>query len=122
MSRSTPEWIGRDDDERPPPRVRRRNYDKHGGQCYLCGTALVARQWHTDHIQSLINHGQNRESNLAPICEPCHAIKTGRDVAEKSRVNRKRNKHLGIKAKKRGGFRGWRKFDGTPVFADKHSS
>ncbi len=42
------------------------------------------------------------ESNLAPACRNCCYGKTAEDVAEKSMVARKRQKHLGIKPKGRG--------------------
>ena len=72
-----------------------------------------------DHIVALANGGENRESNLQILCMECHTIKTRVDVAEKSTVARKRQKHLGIKRKQSRPMAGtkasgWKKrMDGT---------
>jgi 5-methylcytosine-specific restriction endonuclease McrA len=57
-------------------------------------------KWHCDHKVALVNEGENRESNLQVLCALCHLHKTAEDVAEKSRVVRKRLKHLGIRKAK----------------------
>lgn len=36
-----------------------------------------------DHIQPLRDGGTNERANLAPLCVPCHAIKTAADVARR---------------------------------------
>lgn len=101
MPRSVPEWIGRDDDERPPQRVRVRNFDEYDGRCHVCGRKIGAGEdWETDHVKAIVNGGENRESNLAPICSWCHADKTADDVAEKSSVYAKRAKHIGATEKR----------------------
>lgn len=95
MSRSTEEWIGKTDDAVPPPRVRIRVFDAHGGCCYLCGRKISAGEyWQNDHITALCNGGANRENNLAPACRNCCYAKTAEDVAEKSAVADKRKKHI----------------------------
>lgn len=98
MTRSTAEWIASHDDAHIPARVKVRVFNHAGGRCAACtlpirGSLLPAY----DHIIALVNGGQHRESNLQLLCVPCHQIKTGADVAEKSRVYRKRLKHIGIK-------------------------
>jgi len=71
-------------------------------------------QWDVDHVIALINGGANRESNMAPILRgKPHKEKTRQDVAEKSRVYRKKAKHLGFKRKRR--TIPGRRFDGTPI-------
>ncbi len=35
MTRTTDEWIGKTDDTKAPPRVRRRIFDAHKGICFL---------------------------------------------------------------------------------------
>lgn len=99
--RSLPEWIGKTDDTPIPPRVRIRIFEKCAGQCVVCGNRIGgALSPAYDHIVSLVNGGENRESNLQLLCVPDHKVKTGQDVAEKSMVYRKKAKHLGIKLKK----------------------
>lgn len=95
MSRSTEEWIGKDDDAVPPPRVRVRVFDKAGGRCHVCGRRIRAGEyWENDHVVALINGGENRERNLAPACSNCCKPKTAADVAEKSDIYDKRRKHV----------------------------
>lgn len=114
MSREVPEWIGKDDNSQVPPRVRLRVFDRHGGICYLSGRKILPGDtWDIDHIVALINGGEHRERNLAPVLTEPHKAKTKEDVKEKSTVRRKRMKHLGIRAKKK--RMGYRKFDGTVV-------
>jgi 5-methylcytosine-specific restriction protein A len=95
MSRSTPEWIGKTDDAKIPPRVRQRVFDREGGKCHLCGQPIIGKKWALDHVKALINGGENRESNLRPVHVSCHAIKTAADVADKKKVAAVRKKHIG---------------------------
>ena len=98
MSRATDEWIGKNDDSAIPPRVRLRVFERYGGTCFLSGRKIrVGEQWDCDHAVALINGGEHRESNLVPVLRGKHREKTKADVAEKSRVYRKRSAHLGIK-------------------------
>jgi 5-methylcytosine-specific restriction endonuclease McrA len=103
MSRTTEEWIGKDDDEPVPPRVRLRVFERFKGICCECTVKIRGRRWICDHRKALANGGENRERNLGPIHEDCDKkIKTPADVAEKRINNRVRSKHLGIKTKRKG--------------------
>lgn len=124
MSRSLPEWIGRDDDDPVPPRVRLRVWERKGGICHRCGRKISAgERWTCEHVKALINHpGMNRESNLDITCDWCLPGKNAEDVAEKSFTYRRRLSHAGLKHERSG--RGFltnksgpfkRKFDGTLV-------
>lgn len=120
MSRSTPEWIGKTDDAKIPPRVKARIYLDASGRCLKCtrfidGSALAAEY---DHIIPLVIGGENRESNLQLLCTECHAQKTKLDVKLKAKVARIRKKNLGIK--KRSGFKGWRRMNGEIVYAERN--
>src|SRR5690349_4169114 len=96
--RTVPEWIGKNDDSRPPPHVRARIFEDHGGICYIANRKIMPGEpWELDHVIALCNGGENRESNLAPALRDKHREKTRVDVAEKSRVYRKKAKHAGIK-------------------------
>lgn len=95
MARSTDEWIGKDDDAVPPPRVRIRVFDTANGRCHVCGRKITATEyWQADHIKALCNGGENRESNIAPACRNCCYRKTAEDVAEKAEVYAVRRKHI----------------------------
>ena len=113
-ARALPEWIGKTPDEPVPPRVRVRVFQKFSGVCPVCTRSLRAGQWQLDHTIALTNGGENRESNLRPVCtSPCHSQKTAADVAEKSRVAQRAASHIGVKRKRR--TIPGRHFDGTPI-------
>jgi 5-methylcytosine-specific restriction protein A len=112
MSRTVAEWIGKTDDTAIPPRVKVAVALAFGGRCAKCTRKLIPSHWDCDHVLALINGGQNRQTNLQPLCDdPCHPDKTKRDVATKSKSARIRKKNLGI-AKPRTITR-WRRFDGS---------
>lgn len=99
MTRAVPEWIGKTPDSPIPPRVRARIFAAHGGRCHRSGRLIRAGEaWDLDHIVALINGGEHRESNLAPILagKP-HKEKTAEDVKTKSKTARMRARHLGLK-------------------------
>jgi hypothetical protein len=115
MPRSVKEWIGASDNSKVPPRVRERILSNSREECEACTRVIQpGEKWICDHIIALINGGENRESNLQPICDWCDKnVKTPMDVKEKAKVARTRKKHLGIK--KHGRTIAGRKFDGTPI-------
>lgn len=114
MSRSVPEWVGRNPDSAIPPRVRLRIFSRHNGICYLSGRKIRPGDiWDVDHIVALCNGGQHVESNLAPVLRDKHKEKSAADVAEKSRVYRRKARHLGLKPRRR--TIPGRRFDGTPI-------
>ena len=99
--RSVSEWIGDHDDQPIPPRVKLRIVERYQRRCGVCTRDLVRGHFAFDHIRALVNGGQHRESNIQPLCDvPCHADKTGDDVALKSHSYKRRLSHHGIKRKK----------------------
>lgn len=96
MSRAVEEWIGKTDDSAIPPRVKLRVFDRCGGRCAKTGVKVRPGHFQYDHIKALKNGGENRESNLQLLCTDAHKVKTRDDVAEKSKVERVRKKHLGL--------------------------
>lgn len=98
MPRTLPEWIGATDNSPVPPRVKARVLIRYKRKCYLTGTKIRSgTPWDIEHVIALINGGENRESNLAPILRgKPHRDKTKADLAEKSKVARMRLKDLGI--------------------------
>lgn len=116
--RQVPEWVGKTDDQKIPDRVRLRVFDRHNGVCHISGRKIMAGDsWQCDHIKPLIAGGEHRESNLAPALTEPHKGKTKVEVAEKSRVSRKRKSFLGIKKTRK--ITRWRRFDGTIVTATR---
>lgn len=101
MTRSVPEWIAKHDDQKVPPRVRQRVFDRYEGKCHLTGQTIAPGvPWQLDHIVSLILGGEHRESNLAPALVEPHKAKTKVEKAVKSKIAAVRQKHIGIKAAK----------------------
>src|SRR5262245_25554191 len=99
--RAIDEWIGKTPDSRVPPRVRRRVFDAYGGRCYLTGRAILPGDiWELEHIKSLRNGGENRESNLAPALVEPHKLKTKRERHDGAKADRVRKKHLGLHVSK----------------------
>src|SRR5262245_52093931 len=95
--RTVPEWVGETPETAVPLRVKLRVFDAHGGRCHWSGKKIATGDsWDVDHIQALINGGENRESNLAPILREKHREKTATDVNEKAKVARIRAKHFGL--------------------------
>lgn len=115
--RSIPEWIGATPDTPVPDRVKARVFARYSGICHWTKRKILAGEnWDTDHVTALINGGENRESNLAPILRgKAHKEKTAQDVATKSKTYRMRAKHLGLKKPKRK-IPG-RRFNGDPIHA-----
>ena len=102
MARSVDEWIGKSDDDVPPPRVRVRVFDRCKGRCGICKRRIRAGEaWTLEHLEALILGGENRESNLGVTCDWCLPAKNKADVGKKSTIYRKRRKHLGVKPKSR---------------------
>lgn len=119
MTRAVPEWIGKTDDERAPPRVRLRIFERANGRCQECGRRCGpgGESFTFDHTVALVNGGENREANLRLLCLDCHLPKTRADVAEKSRTRRAQMKHAGIKKPRT--ITGWRRFNDEPVRASR---
>jgi 5-methylcytosine-specific restriction enzyme A len=123
MVRSVQEWQGKNDDTPVPPRVRLRVFERWKGVCHVSGRRIrPGDAWAVDHVVPVIQGGENRENNLAPILLDPHKAKTKAEVAEKSRVAKRRKSHLGIKKPSR--FPGsksspWKKkLDGSVVRRD----
>ena len=97
MARDLDEWVGATDDSAPPPRVRLRVFEAHGGICHITGRKIrPGDAWDLDHVLALCNGGENRESNLAPAIREAHRAKTADDVKQRAKDDRVRKKHLGI--------------------------
>lgn len=120
MTRSVPEWIGKNDDTPIPPRVKLRVFDRFDGKCNHCYRDIRGKLHSIyDHVIALANGGSNRESNIQLLCNECDKPKTRLDVAIKSSISRKRTKRLRlgkrrlIPGSKGSGFR--KRMDGTVI-------
>lgn len=111
MTRAVDEWIGPRPETPPPPRVKARIVVAQHHIC-ACGCGMELGRGgeiiEFDHTRALVNGGENRESNLQALRPACHARKTRADVEEKSRVARKKKKHLGFEYESRSRIPGHR--------------
>lgn len=116
--RSVALWEGSTPDAAIPARVRLRVFEAFGGKCALTGRKIQPGDaWDLDHRVPLILGGRHAEDNLQPVLKDAHKLKTKADVAAKSKADRIRKKHLGLKPKSPG-FRGWRNMRGEIVWRD----
>lgn len=101
-TRAVEEWRGSTPDSMPPPRVRLRIFQAYDGRCYRSGIKIrPGDKWALDHIVAIINGGKNVESNLAPILDAEHKIKTAEDMDTKSKTYRMAAKNAGTWPKSR---------------------
>lgn len=124
MTRAVPIWRGKTDDTPIPPRVKARVCLEQDGRCAVCAAKFGPKvPPEFDHRIALVNGGENAEDNIQALCPLCHGTKSRRDVAQKAKDARVRQKHLGIKTARSplpGGRKSaWkRKLDGTWVRRD----
>jgi len=77
------------------PQRRARIFAAHEGRCHSCTRKLTpADDWDCDHILALEAGGTDDDSNLAPICDWCHDLKTSADHATAGKGRRRYSKHV----------------------------
>lgn len=101
MSRSVPEWIGKDHDARPPVSVKLRVFARYDGRCHISGLKIqTGDAWDVEHVkplwQAAPGENLNRETNLAPALKKPHREKTAAENSVKAKADRIRAKHLGL--------------------------
>lgn len=84
--------------------------------CQICGDAEYVAVVQIDHERSLVDGGEHcADTNLRPVCIPCHARKSAREHKNNAKAKRLVKKHSEpckpgtIKSR---GFQGSRKFNG----------
>lgn len=115
--RSTPEWIGRDADARPPKSVIDRLFLRQNGRCAISGRKMLpGDEKHADHIVPLKDGGANVESNLQLVLAAPHREKTAVENKGRAKERRMRLKHAGLWPKSRNPIksRGFPKSRGEP--------
>lgn len=95
-------------------RVRLDAWTRCNGRCEICGARLHPGRHRYDHRTPDTFGGEPTLSNCQVICDSCDNEKTYvNDIPAIAKNNRVRNKHLGIKRRKR--TISGRRFDGTPI-------
>ena len=97
-------------------RTKLEAFKRSGGQCECCTARLFVGKYDFHHVKEDTFGGEPTLENCKVLCTVCHDKITGARAAVIAKSNRIRAKHLGIKRKS--GFKGWRKFDGSPVYAN----
>ncbi|MCA0032702.1 HNH endonuclease [Mesorhizobium sp. B263B2A] len=97
MARTVTEWIGKNDDARPPKSCQLRILDRQDNKCALSGHVFVpGDKIEFDHIVPLWLHGENREKNLHAVLGEPHKRKTKAEAAVRAKINRQTARNLGI--------------------------
>ena len=95
-------------------------WNRVNGLCELCGKPVPSEgagvQY--DHEDMRAITGDDSASNLRPVHPACHGRKTSEHDAPLIAKVRRQEKLTKAKVQKAGGFRAWRKFDGTIVRRD----
>lgn len=99
---------------------RTRVFDTHAGICCICGGSIGSKPWIVEHIVALEFGGADDESNMGPAhVEPCARTKTSAEWRRKTKADRQRAFHLGVKRRKTRPMPGTvasgirKRFDGT---------
>lgn len=102
--------------------ARGRIFTDNGGKCCLCGNPIdhVKQKWIVEHIKPLWLGGADDESNMKPAHQFCAVEKTAEEAAVKAKTDRLRLRHLGIKKPRT--ITRWRRFNQTPVYAERERS
>lgn len=102
------------------PQQKAKLFLERGGRCHRCMRKLrTADVWIVEHLRALENGGTNDWENLTITCAWCFPKKNKDDDAIAKKTRHVATKHV-VPTKERKsqrGFKGWRKFDGTPVFS-----
>ena len=99
-------------------------FHERGGCCHRCTRKLGPRgekNWIVEHLLAIENGGTDAWENLGLSCLTCKREKDAEDHGKAAVSRRVATKHVlpsGMRepSQRRAGFRGWRKFDGTPVW------
>jgi 5-methylcytosine-specific restriction enzyme A len=93
-------------------------FTEHEGRCHICnGKISVGEAWDVEHPIPLANGGSDDEANWRPAHVKCHKRKTAEDAGKIAKTKRVRARHMGIRRERT--MRGWRRFNGQVVYADR---
>jgi 5-methylcytosine-specific restriction enzyme A len=99
-----------------PGKVKDAAYKRASGHCERCTAPLSTGKFRYNHRIPDQLGGDPTLNNCEVLCLACDAPQTYQvDVPAIAKAKRRERAHAGVR--KRRSIRGWRKFDGTPVFA-----
>jgi len=104
--RTVDEWIGKTDDSAVPERVKLRIIERQNNKCAITGqTFRAGDKIEFDHKIPLWLGGKNSETNLQAVISEAHKNKTKTEATVRAKINRIRQKDLGIFPKPKGNAR-----------------
>lgn len=114
--------------KRHSAKVKASIIERQGGLCARTGVPLAGRRVEYNHVIPLALGGADHPDNLEAITAEAHRKLTSRHMGQIAKAKRceKKLTRDAIRKPKRAwpardlkspGFKGWRKFDGTPVTA-----
>lgn len=90
-------------------------FERAAGSCQRCSAKLFPGNVEYHHDIPAYFDGPNTLENCVCLCRTCHrALQTPKDQKVIAKSRRVRAKHVG--AKRKSGFRGWRRFNGDLVW------
>src|SRR5579859_7794741 len=102
QGRDVQEWYGKSPNSKPPPRVLLRILRRYNSTCYLTNVEIRdGDYWEAEHIKTLEDGGENRESNLAPALKKPHIAKTKAENRARAKADKKAKAAFGIKKRSR---------------------
>ena len=115
------------------PKQRAAIFARRGGTCgdprlgdanWGCGRKLrPGDRWRVEHSQALENGGTDDDENKWISCEWCWPAKDAADHGKAAKSRDVYTKHVVPRdGRKRGGFKGWRRFNGAPVWRASRAS
>lgn len=111
-------FAGASEMKRPaiPPQMRLSVLKQFGAVvlCQICGNPEYIAVVQIDHELALVDSGKHcPDTNMRPVCIPCHAAKSAREHKNQAKTKRVRQKHFNPKPegkiKSRGFDKTWRK-------------
>lgn len=96
--RTVPEWIATNPDQAIPKSVKLRIWHREDGRCYLTGLRINALKdsYEFEHVISLANGGEHRETNIRLALKEAHKVKTAADVKVTAKIRRVSLKAKGL--------------------------
>lgn len=115
MARTVDEWVGKSDNSKIPASVKQRIVEAQDNRCALTAVEFKpGARIEFDHKTPLWLHGEHRERNLQAVLAEPHARKTKAEAPIRAKINRMKQKHLGLRpAKPMSPYK--KKVDGTVV-------